>query len=164
MSEENQDFVSHLGYLSMAAQMKRLSDHMMHSARQLYKVAGIDIEPNWDLVFLLLKEHRCLSITEISEHLQFSHPSVISLVRKMSDKGYLRCAADPKDSRRQLVKLSAKALGKLPEYEAIWQAGERSIQALFEEGDDFLDQLDRLQALYREQDFKTRTQNELRHV
>jgi len=163
MSEEKEDFVSQLGYLSMAARMKRLSDHILHSARQFYKAEGIDIEPNWYLVFLLLKERQCLSITEIGEELQFSHPSVITMVRKMRDNGYLKCTTDPKDSRRQLVKLSPKAMEKLPEYERIWQAGEKSIRALFKGQTDFLDQLDLLQRLYKEKDFKTRTQNELQH-
>ena len=109
MNEQKEDFVGQLGFLSMAARMKRLSDHIMHSARQFYKEEGIDIEPNWYLVFLLLKEHECLSITEIAEALQFSHPSVITMVRKMHKNGYLRCTTDPADTRRQLVKLSPKA-------------------------------------------------------
>ena len=164
MSNEKTDFVSQLGFLSMAARMKRLSDHIMHSARQFYKEEGIDIEPNWYLVFLLLKERECLSITEIGEELQFSHPSVITMVRKMRDNGYLRCAVDPKDTRRQLVRLSKKAHEKLPEFEVRWQAAYESVRRLFEDDDSFLNMLDLLHKHYKEEDFKTRTQNELRHA
>lgn len=161
MSEQKADFVSQLGYLSMAARMKRLSDHIMHSARQFYKEAGIDIEPNWYLVFLLLKEHQCLSITEIGEQLQFSHPSVISMVRKMKNNGYLHCATDQEDSRRQLVKLSPKAYQKLPEFEVMWDAAYQSVRELLDGDEGFLLKLDELLAHYKEQDFKTRTQNAL---
>ena len=161
MSEQKADFVSQLGFLSMAARMKRLSDHIMHSARQFYKEANIDIEPNWYLVFLLLKEHQCLSITEIGEQLQFSHPSVIAMVRKMRENGYLRCATDPDDSRRQLVKLSSKAYDRLPEFEVMWHAAYESVRALLDNDEGFLLKLDELLDHYKEEDFKTRTQNAL---
>lgn len=159
----NSDFVSDLGYLSLAVRLKRISDQMMHGARQLYKQHGLDVEPNWYLIFKLLQARGCLSITQISEELHFSHPSVISIVKKMKDKGFLSCATDKTDSRRQLVRLSEKALNQLPKLEAFWQAGEKSIEALFPKGDDFLDKLSQLEEQYQQSDFVTRTLNELKH-
>lgn len=155
------DFVSKLGYLSLAVRLKRISDQMMHGARQLYKQQGLDIEPNWYLIFKLLETKGSLSITEIGEDLGFSHPSVISIVRKMRDKGFLMCTADPDDSRRQLIKLSKKAVEALPRFEAFWQAGERSIEALFSSESDFLEQLQLLEQQYQQADFMTRALNEL---
>lgn len=160
--EAHEDYVSTLGYLSLAVRLKRISDQMMHGARQVYKQYGLEIEPNWYLIFKLLEERCCLSITEIGEALGFSHPSVISIVRKMRDKGFLACTTDKADSRRQLVTLSDKALQKLPELQAFWQAGERSIQSLFPGQSDFLDQLTQLEAQYRQEDFMTRTLKELK--
>lgn len=159
--ETNQDFVSELGYLSLAVRLKRISDQMMHGARQLYKQHALDIEPNWYLMFKLLQKRGSLSITEIGEELGFSHPSVINIVRKMRDKGFLTCTTDQHDSRRQLIKLSKKALDALPHFEAFWQAGERSIQGLFDEESDFLEQLDHLEQQYQQADFMTRTLKEL---
>ncbi|GAB5525299.1 MAG: hypothetical protein Roseis2KO_31710 [Roseivirga sp.] len=161
--ETSQDFVSELGYLSLAVRLKRISDQMMHGARQLYKRQGLDIEPNWYLIFKLLENRSCLSITEIGEELGFSHPSVISIVRKMREKGFLTCTADPNDSRRQLIKLSKKAEAALPRFEAFWQAGERSIASLFSPDSDFLVQLAQLEQQYHQSDFMTRTLNELSH-
>lgn len=159
--KSNQDFVSDLGYLSLAVRLKRLSDQMMHGARQLYKQHGLDIEPNWYLIFKLLQEKDCLSITQIGEELRFSHPSVISIVKKMKDKGFLSCTTDTSDSRRQLVRLSKKAMDQLPRFEAFWQAGERSIMTLFSEDDNFLERLCQLEQQYQQTDFMTRTLNEL---
>ncbi len=159
--ETKHDFVSELGYLSLAVRLKRISDQMMHGARQLYKQQGLDIEPNWYLIFRLLEKRGSLSITEIGEELGFSHPSVISIVKKMRDKGFLTCAADPDDSRRQLIKLSKKAVEALPRFQAFWQAGERSIASLFPGESDFLKQLQLLEQQYQEADFMTRTLNEL---
>lgn len=159
--ETQQDFVSDLGYLSLAVRLKRISDQMMHGARQVYKQYGLDIEPNWYLIFKLLQQKNCLSITQIGDELHISHPSVISIVRKMRDKGFLTCTVDRADTRRQLVKLSKKALDELPRLETFWQAGERSIAGLFEHDDDFLEKLNRLEQQYQQADFMTRTLNEL---
>ncbi len=161
--EVSEDFAGSLGYLSLAVRFKRLSDQMMHGARQVYKQHGLEIEPNWYLIFKLLEEKCCLSITEIGESLQFSHPSVISIVRKMRAKGFLNCATDKTDSRRQLVTLSDKALRELPRLQSFWLAGEQSIEKLFPAQSDFLDQLTRLEEQYRAKDFMTRTLNELNH-
>ena len=163
MADDKTDFMSQLGYLSMAARMKRLSDHIMHSARQFYRSEGIDIEPNWYLVFLLLKERKCMSITEMGEALHFAHPTVITLVRKMHSNGYLTFHSDPNDSRRQLVRLSEKAVDKLQLFEKMWHAAYESVRELFQGNGQFLAQLDELLAHYEETDFKTRTENALNH-
>ncbi|MBX2876759.1 MAG: MarR family transcriptional regulator [Saprospiraceae bacterium] len=155
------DFVAELEYLGLSVRLKRISETMVHGGRNLYRQLGLDIEPNWYLLLLLLKEHKQLSITEMAEYLRFSHPSIIGMVKKMKSRGYLESSTDKKDSRRQLVELSAKAKAELPRLERIWEAGERGVRKLFDVDDDFLDKLARLEQQYVQFDFMERTLKEL---
>lgn len=155
------DFVAALKYLGLSVRLKRISENMVHGGRSLYRHLGLDIEPNWYLLLLLLKEHEQLSITEMAEYLRFSHPSIISMVKKMKSRDYLESFPDQSDSRRQLVKLSAKAKAELPKLERVWQAGEIGVRKLFLPDDDFLEKLAALEQQYAQFDFMERTLKEL---
>lgn len=151
------DFVNELGYLGLSVRLKRLSEAMVHSGRQMYKTLGMDIEPNWFLIFKLLQKYERLTVTEMASKLHFSHPSVITIVSKMESAGYLMASIDQRDSRRKHYTLSNKAKDLLPEYEAVWEAGTKGVEAMFKSGSDFLDQLESLEVQYNEKDFKERT-------
>ena len=117
------DFVYELGYLALATRFKRLSEAMVHSGREMYKELGLDVEPNWFLIFKLLKKYETLSVTQIANKLHFSHPSVITLISKMEQNGYLQSSSDDKDARKKNYTLTDKAHEKLPQLEEIWHAG-----------------------------------------
>lgn len=117
------DFIAELGLLSFTTRLKRLSDAMIHDGRRMYKELGMDIEPNWFVIFRLLEKHGELTVTEIAEKIGFSHPSVISIVNKMIKADYLEENKCGFDSRKRLLKLTPKAIGKLPEFEKVWEAG-----------------------------------------
>ena len=155
------DFVNELGYLGLSVRLKRLSEAMVHSGRQMYKSLGWDIEPNWFLVFRLLKKYEQLSVTEIAAKLHFSHPSIITLIGKMETAGYVVSSADKSDSRKRIFSLSQKAKDRLPQFEKIWEAGTEGVRKLFPPDSDFMSQLERLEIQYSQTDFKTRTFNEL---
>lgn len=151
------DFVEELGYLALAVRLKRVSESMVHSARCLYKEMGLEIEPNWYLVFKLLKKNNSMSVTEISSALGFSHPTVVNLIKKMKDRDYLESLTDPSDSRRQLLKLSKKAHTELPALEKVWAAGENGIKKMFSPDDPFLEMLTNLENNYKKKNFMNRT-------
>ncbi len=155
------DFVNELGYLGLSVRLKRLSEAMVHSGRQMYKSLGLDIEPNWFLIFKLLKKYDQLSVTEMAAKLHFSHPSVITLVGKMEKANYLDSSVDQSDSRKKHFRLSQKAHDQLPRFEEIWEAGIKGVSNLFSEDSNFMDQLELLEIQYSQKDFKERTLNEL---
>ena len=157
------DFVNELGYLGLAVRLKRLSEAMVHSGRQMYKELGKDIEPNWFLIFKLLKKYQELSVTEIATRMHFSHPSIITMTSKMEAAGYLISKADKTDSRKKNFTLSKKAEENLPEFEKIWEAGIEGVRKLFNEESNFMNELESLEILYSQKDFKERTLNELRN-
>lgn len=134
-----EDFLKELEFVGFTARIKRISDSFMYDARKVYEDLGIGIEPNWHLIFLLLKKENQLTVTQIAQKLQFSHPAIIKITKKMKEKGYLVRIADTKDSRKQLLQLSEKGLKELPLFEKEWDKIERIIKEFVDQ--DFLDKL-----------------------
>ena len=157
---ENNDFLKELGYLGFTVRLKRLSDAMMHEGRRMYSELDIDIEPNWFVIFKLLKSRGQMSVMDISESIMLAHPSVIAITNKMIDKGYLNSEKDKHDSRKRVLDLSARAIKMLPEYEKIWKAGEDGIEKALS-GLDALDLITTLENKYYNKGFAERTIKQL---
>ena len=153
------DFLRKLGYLALATRLKRVSDRMIHSGRAMYKELGIDIEPNWYMIFRLLDQEKMLTVTEIAQRLYFSHPSVIGIVNKMIRNGYLESQPCNEDGRRQLLSLSAKAKEALPQFEQLWKAGITGVEKMIKDLE-LLPLLDQLEDRLAQADFMERTLNE----
>jgi DNA-binding MarR family transcriptional regulator len=113
------DFIDEIGYYGLSARIKRLSDALNSEARKIYTHLDFDIEPNWHLVFLSLKE-QSLTVTELAKQLQFSHPAIVKIIQRMKERGYVKSKPDKKDSRKQLLSLTAKSKKLLPTYEKEW--------------------------------------------
>lgn len=154
------DFLKELGYLGFTARLKRLSDAMMHEGRRLYSELDVDIEPNWFVLFKILRLHGPLTVTAIAERLEMSHPSVIVIINKMTDAGYLYSEKDPDDSRKRVLDLTDRALEKLPEYEKVWKAGEDGMKKALR-GTQALEFLDILEEQFAQKGFKERTLEQL---
>ncbi|WP_407475318.1 MarR family winged helix-turn-helix transcriptional regulator [Elizabethkingia anophelis] len=154
------DFIKTLGYKALDSRLKRISDRMSHDVRKLYKEIEIDIEPNWYLIFMLLQNRGEISIADIAESLGYSHPSVVVIVKKMSEKDYLHMQKDKDDKRKQLVSLSSKATEILPELELIWQSCESAILKLLSDDLSIFSFLDDIDAELKANSFYNRFKQE----
>ena len=154
------DFIKTLGYKAFDSRLKRISDRMSHDVRKLYKEIDIDIEPNWYLIFMLLQNKGEISIADIAESLSYSHPSVVVIVKKMSEKDYLHIQKDKDDKRKQLVSLSSKATEILPELELIWQSCESAILKLLSNDLGIFSYLDAIDAELKANSFYNRFKQE----
>jgi len=123
----NTDLIRDLGYKALDSRLKRISDRMSHDVRKFYKEFNIDIEPNWYLIFMLLQKEEEIPIIAIAESLGYTHPSVVIIVKKMAEKGYLHIKKDSADKRKQMVSLSEKAIEMLPQLAQIWHSCETAI-------------------------------------
>ncbi len=157
---KREDFLRELGMLSFTTRLKRITDKMLHDGKKMYQELGLDIEPNWYVIFLILDEFESLSITEIANKIQFAHPSVVSMVDKMTKKGFLESVPDQNDNRKRNIQLSEKARLKLPHYKNIWAAGVRGMNEMI--GDtNILELLDEIEDKLNASGFKDRTLTEL---
>ena len=139
------DYLRELGHLGLIARMKRLSDRMLYSIRELYADHGFDIEPNWHFVFLYLKDRDKGTMSEMAEAFGLSQPAVVKILGKMKKLGYIDVAEDSSDMRKRQLCLSDKALRHLPDFEKVWQGGEKSIKKMLNKDKQFLKSLEQLE-------------------
>lgn len=156
------DFIEELGYLSFPMRLKRISDTMLHQGRRLYKELDEDIEPNWFLIFKILKKYKAMTVTEIADKVKLSHPSVISITNKMMKLGYLESSRDKIDFRKRQLVLSEKALKRLPELEAIWEAGGLAVDKALK-GLNAMEFISVLEEKFYSKGFNERTIAEMKH-
>ncbi|MDF3077299.1 MAG: transcriptional regulator [Sphingobacteriaceae bacterium] len=102
------DFLDELGELALATRLKRLSDRLANDVSLIYKEAGLELEPKWFLILMLLKKEKLLSIGEISEMLKLSHPAIVQFVDELLKQGLVITSKDSKDARRRMISLSPK--------------------------------------------------------
>ncbi len=151
------DYLQQIGFAGLNSRIKRLSDELLYSTRDYYKNAGLDIEPNWHLIFLLLEEHESLTITEISQELRMSHPACVKIIKKMKKRDYIDTTTDKSDSRKQLLKLSDKAKDRLPLFHKHWDACIETTKDLIKKSPHFLQELSEFESLVSEENYMNRT-------
>jgi len=154
------DFIKELGYRALDNRLKRISDRMSHDTRKFFKEINIDVEPSWHLVFKLLKENEMLTMVEIAEQLDYTHPSMVVMLKKMKDKGYIISKKDTVDKRKQNIKLTQKSYDLLPELEQIWNSCENAIYKMLKEDLSIIRHLDEIEASLKAIPFNERFYNE----
>lgn len=154
------DFVRALGYRALDSRLKRISDRMSHDIRKLYKELQIDIEPNWYLIFLLLRDHEKLSIAQIAEKLGYAHPTMVIMVKKMSSKGYVFAQTDSNDKRKQLIQLTEKSRKMLPQLEKLLLSCDHAILQILDNETGILNYLDGIEARLQSNSFYNRFHDE----
>ena len=160
-NDHNNDFLLSLGVEGLTSRLKRLSDNLLYSTRDLYSSVGLDIEPNWNLLFRLLEIHGEMTVTEISEKIQFSHPAVIKIVNKMKQSGYLESRVDQEDKRKQLIRLTSEAKLKMLELESYWDKGTQVVAELIQNCPNFLEDLTEIEKQFNQKNYKNRVLDKL---
>lgn len=158
------DFIKALGYKALDNRLKRISDKMSHDTRKFFKQINVDVEPSWHLIFKLLKEKEKLTMVEIAEHLGYSHPSTVVLLKKMTAKGYIISEKDTVDKRKQNIKLTQKSYDMLPEMEQIWNSCEDAIYKMLNQDLSIIKHLDEIEASLKAIPFNERFNNEYQKV
>lgn len=157
------DFLRELEFLGITARLKRLSDAISYSIKDLYKSQDLDIEPSWHLVFLILKNEKEVSLTEIADALNFSQPAMTKMITRMKNKGYVEISISGKDTRKKLIFLSKKAKKELPKFEKIWDAGQKSIRQILKDNMDFFSNLEEFENQILLKSFKDRALENLKN-
>lgn len=150
------DFLIEMGYPGLTARLKRLNDQFVYQTKAFYKDKGIEIDPNWHVIFLLLIKHKTMTVTEIADAVHLTHPAIVKLVNKMKKKGYVVSRRDRDDHRKFQLQLSEKAEAELPELRAYWDAGIQAVEEMMNHSKELLRRLEIVENNMREQDFTER--------
>lgn len=155
-----EDFIKKLGYKALDTRFKRISENMSHDIRKLYRELDLGVEPNWYLIFMVLKEHHKLSIVEIATLLNYAHPSVVMIIKKMKAADFIHTTQDAQDKRKQLISLTSKSVALLPQLETLWKSCELAILELIENDTQIVTYLDDIDASLKTISFHERFKNQ----
>ncbi len=155
------DYLKELKYLGVTARLKRLSDILSVSIKELYLANDVEIEPSWHLLLLYLQREKESTMTEIADAFRFSQPAITKMITRMVKKGYIDVKKDESDSRKKILKLSAKAKNNMPKFELIWNAGQKTIKEVLKTNSQFLKNLENFELQIYEKSFKERASEKL---
>lgn len=150
------DFLTEIKYVGFTSRLKRLSDELLYSTKELYKSEGLDIEPNWNLIFRLLQEREQMTVTEMAETLKFSHPAVVKIVNQMKKQGYISSTRDAVDQRKYNLTLTEKAHAHIEKFENYWRAGTEVIKDIMEDSPHFLEEFLNIEQKLNKSNYKER--------
>jgi DNA-binding MarR family transcriptional regulator len=119
-----------LGYLVLGSRLRRLSEAFLAEINRTYQNEGIDFDASWFPVFYLLSVNGSLSIKELSEKTEVSHPAASQLITNLKNKNLVTTATCTDDGRRQLVQLTESGKALLAQVLPVWGAVSKAMQEL----------------------------------
>jgi DNA-binding MarR family transcriptional regulator len=111
-----------LGFLVLGSRLRRISDSFLAEITRAYQNEGIEFDASWFPVFYLLAENDALSIKELSEQTEVSHPAASQLITGLKNKGLVTTTTSAEDGRKQLVTLTEKGRELLMNVQPVWDA------------------------------------------
>jgi DNA-binding MarR family transcriptional regulator len=136
-----------LGYLVLGSRLRRLSEAFLAEINRVYQNEGIDFDASWFPVFYLLSKNDALSIKELSEQIEVSHPAASQLITNLKNRGLVTSATCTDDGRRQLVTLTESGRELLSKILPVWDAISTAMTELVEHNQDALQLLPAITAL-----------------
>ncbi len=125
------DYIKDIGLLALGSRLRRLSDRLMASVTEIYRVSDIDFEPRWFPVYGLLADRgEPLPVGDCARELGLTHAAVSQTARAMTKQGILTSRRDADDERRRLLELTDKGRDLEPILRGIWadiEAGVRDM-------------------------------------
>lgn len=119
-----------LGYLVLGSRLRRLSEAFLSEINRAYQNQGIDFDASWFPVFYLLSKNESLSIKELSEQIEISHPAASQLITGLKNKKLVTSATCADDGRRQLVQLTDNGKQLLLQVMPVWEAVSQAMEEL----------------------------------
>lgn len=111
-----------LGFLVLGSRLRRISDSFLSEITRAYQNEGIEFDASWFPVFYLLAENDSLSIKELSEQTEVSHPAASQLITGLKNKGLVTTTTSAEDGRKQLVTFTPKGRELLTRVQPVWDA------------------------------------------
>ena len=153
-----------LGFLVLGSRLRRLSDSFLSEITRVYQQQGIEFEAGWFPVFYLLSEKGSLSIKELSEQTEVSHPAASQLITNLKNKGLVKTTASDDDARKQLVTLTDKGTELLEHIKPVWQSILSAMDELTtanHDCDNFLPAISALESAFQQHSLSDRVQDHL---
>ncbi len=126
--------INEIGILACGTRMKRLYDHLTFDGKTIYQSCGLDFEPKWFTIIFALIQEKERSVTDLSNVLGLSHPTIIQSLKELEKKNWVVSRKSETDGRIRLVSLSKEAKEKVPELENVWAQMRQAFEVVNNEG------------------------------
>lgn len=113
--------------------LKVIQEHLDRHANQLFKPVDLTSSQFRVLKFIRGRGQEPTTQKEIEEHLQVTHPTVTGIVKRLEQKGFVRCEFGGRDRRMKYVYLTEKEAQLFEEMERSRIQMERFIAGGMEE-------------------------------
>ena len=134
------NYIRQMGAVAIASRLRALNDVLVRDAIRIYEEQEVDFEPRWFPLVMLLKEKGALSVMEIAEQLNMTHPAVNQTCNILEKKGHVRSLKDKEDKRKRIIQLNEQCIQLTEQLEPLWKHFESAGTDLFYETQaDFLD-------------------------
>lgn len=127
--------------------IRRFSENLIKDENRIYKEFGIDIPiRNIRVLNVLDSAGKPLSITEVANAIDRTHPDIHYISLALYKKGLIKNVKDRQDHRKRLITLSPKGLELVEKMKPIWQATiEATAEWIYSQAPDFLNYLKSLE-------------------
>lgn len=115
------DYIHELGTKALASRLKNFTELMIRDVSRIYKEQDLDFEPRWFTFFLLLSEKGELSVMDIANQLNQSHPAINQVANALEEKGLITSNKKKHDGRKRYLKLSPKGNRLLQKLLPLWK-------------------------------------------
>jgi DNA-binding MarR family transcriptional regulator/N-acetylglutamate synthase-like GNAT family acetyltransferase len=153
------NIIDDLDELAIGARMKRLYDYFAKDVVLIYKDEQLDFEPKYFTLYYLITERGEITVTEIADELNLTHPGVIHLAGELEKLGFIESIKKAGDSRKRVLRLSPKGKESLPKFRAVWNKIVILNKSLFEsQQHNLLNAVKETEALLQERSYYQRFQ------
>lgn len=111
----------HIGYL-----VKNIADKLHGRADVNLKKHNLTFQQS-KIIGFLAKNGNQASQKDIEEFLHVAHPTVVGIVARMEQNGFLQTHVDSKDKRNKIVALTPKAVAKWQELRLMIEQNEKDL-------------------------------------
>jgi DNA-binding MarR family transcriptional regulator len=119
-----------VGVLALGSRLRRLSEAFLSEINKAYLNKGLDFDASWFPVFYLLSKNDALSIKELSDQIEVSHPAASQLISNLKNRELVTTVTCVDDGRKQLVTLTSSGRQLLTEILPMWEAISEAMEEL----------------------------------
>lgn len=98
------------GQIALSSRLRLLTTQLTDEAQKIFDLYGIELTPNWFLVFFVLSKKIRETISNIAEEIGHSQPSVTKIIKQMKKAGLVDTNLKSEDKRSNTVALSEKGM------------------------------------------------------
>ncbi len=151
------NIIDETGVLAIAARLQRLCDQIRKEGSLIYKESGVDFEPKWFPVIIVLTKKAPLSIAEIANEIGLAHPSVIQLVKELEEKNLVKSSAHKVDKRIRLIDLTPKAYKTIQQMKPVWAKMIKGLEEITDTKNNLMKAMTEVEEKIKQESFYART-------